>query len=59
MAGNCRTQTNRIIKNERKAVKFLVAGNDRTHTNEIIKNERGGGEIFYWLEMKELKPMGY
>ena len=40
MAENDRTQTNRIVKNGREAVKLLVAVNDRTQTNGIIKNER-------------------
>ena len=37
MAGNDRTQTNGIIKNERGQSNFLVAGIHRTQTNGIIK----------------------
>ena len=38
VAGNDRTQTNGIIKNERGAVKCLLAVNGRTQTNGVIKN---------------------
>ena len=46
MAGNDRTQTNGIIKNENVACNFLDAGNDRTQTNGIIKDERGAVKFF-------------
>ena len=37
VGGNDRTQTNGIIKNERRAINFIVAGNDGTQTKVIIE----------------------
>ena len=46
MAGNDKSQTNGMIKNEMGALKFLVAGYDKTQTNGTIKNLRRAVNLF-------------